>query len=142
MANVTSSDWTISLLPTGGSHMEQVWIKGKTRTSYVRFDLSATQGLAYPSSGGIPVPTFNATSNSGDTSYGMRRNINHMKMINAPAGGVNWQFIATDKAIRGYWGLYPTAAGGPTFLSELPTTLNVSEIDTNGISFTFEVEGW
>ena len=146
MANVTESTWTINLLPTAGTagipgHGDQVQIGSRWKKSYVRFDLAGNGDICYPSSGGMPIPTHNSTGNTGDTGYGMVRNVRHFKMIAAPAAGYLWQWVPSDQAIRGY-ASPPTTHTGATVFTELTTAVEVSEISTAGISFTFEVEGW
>jgi len=112
-------------------------IENKKKVNRVKLALSATEALTYPSSGGIPLPT----------SLGMVRNVDYVNIIEgvgsaSNSGGIVWRYEVTNHAVRGYWGLYPTAAGGATHLSELPTTWHPSDTNTAGVQFYVEAKGW
>jgi hypothetical protein len=155
MAAYTASGWTVNILPTlvTGSQdwRRQGWIMGKQRRVRVRMDLSnATDGALYPSSGGIPFPSHRATTPGGDSSYGM---VQHLDYLIAYGEGftnsglesnrVLWKYSPTAHAIRGFVGQYTTAGvGGPTELTELPTTWGVSLAAASGLSLYFEAVGW
>lgn len=150
MAAVTAGSWTITPLPTrSATHLGSVhpgYIEGKRRRVNCRLSLSATQALTYPSSGGMVLPSWRATVGSGDTSYGMVQHLDYVIMYGPEttpsAGGVLWKYVASERSIRGFWGLYPTAAGGATHFTELPTTWNPSDTNAAGLNFYIEAVGW
>lgn len=131
MANIAATDFTITI--------EDRYIEGKKRKARVKLALSATQSLAYPTAGvGIQLPSY--------SKMGMIRNLDFVNIIEAPgatgAGGILWNYSVSNNAVRGYWSLNPTAAGGPTHFQELPTTWNVSETNAAGVQFYVECVGW
>ena len=110
-------------------------IHAKQRTCFVKLTMSATQGLTYPSSGGIPLPT----------TLGMVRNVSYVNLVqagNAVSGqGVAWNYYVSSHAIRGFW-LGPTTQSAASALTELPTTWQPSDMDAGGVVFYVEAKGW
>lgn len=132
MAALTATAWT--------EVVEDRAIEAKHRRNRVRLTLSSTQALTYPSSGGIPLPT----------TMGMTRNVDYIIPVQWPTpaesssgarDNVVWNYSASEHSIHGYWGEYPTAAGGPSALPELPTTWTPSSLGTAPVMYV-EVVGW
>jgi hypothetical protein len=159
MAAIAVTDVRVELLPTanpaGAQPADQVVIMGKLKMSRVRFSISATKGLAYPSSGGIPLPTFKAAGINGDSSFGMVRNVSHVKFYDlgsavAPTDPNQTQALfkydATNHVIRGFWESHATSTpnASATGFVELPTTWKPSFGTRGGLPLTFtaEVYGW
>lgn len=162
MAVIAVTDVQVELLPTadpaGAQPADQVMILGKMKMSRVRFTISATKALSYPSSGGIPLPTWKAAGN-GDTSFGMVRNVSHvefyqMGVASHPSQAANrtdvvWKYDSENHVIRGFWETHATstANASATGFVELPTTWfpsfgAPSGVDSPGLRFYAKVYGW
>lgn len=157
MANIAATDVAISLLPTRSAtnlgSVHPVDTIGKQHVVLARLSISATAGLAYPSSGGIPLPTRGLATGPGDNSYGMVRNVSHLIIVDAPmrpssTRAVVWRYDQANHAIRGYQapgfasGIGPTEGQTATGLSELPTTWKPSFGAVTGSSLDFIVQVW
>jgi hypothetical protein len=162
MALMQVSDALVLPLPTkgttaGGGSLHPGYVIGKIREVRIRVDYSATESLAYPSSGGIPLPTYGTAVSlikvGADASYGMVRNLDYLQLdgwsggpSGTPGNRIHWQWNINDHALRGYaeTGATSTADAAPTFMGELPTTWNVSEASGSAthISFFFTARGW
>lgn len=142
MAILTATAWTLTVQ---NRHIHQ-----KERVAFVKMELSGTQALTYPSSGGIPLPTTIGL-------YGMKRNISYISIVEAaptPSADVSWKLQSvTALALRGYMSRYTMAtalagtnpSGHVTELAELPTTWSPSKAGgPNGPSpvFYVRVYGW
>jgi len=162
MAAIAVTDVQIHILPTanpaGAQSADQIIYVGKMKMSRVKFSISATKALTYPSSGGIPLPTFNATQKNGDSSFGMVRNVSHINFYSMGGGyhpsaanrsEVHWKYDARNHVIRGHWitnlasnATLPDATG----MTELPTTWKPSMSAPSGadqtLDFYAEVYGW
>lgn len=132
MAVLTATAWTETV--------EERNIEGKKKRNRVLLVLSSTQALTYPSSGGIPIPT----------TLGMVRNIDYIIPIQWPtpasgatgaADNITWNYSVSEHSIHGYWGEYPTVAGGPSQFVELPTTWQPSTLGTAPVMYV-EAVGW
>lgn len=130
MAALTATAWTETL--------EEQRIDNKQRTCRVKLALSATQGLTYPSSGGIPLPT----------TLGMRRNVDYVNIIQplhgggaGPANSYLWAYQVSSHSIRGYQAAASDAAVATGF-AELPTTWKPSlGVGTAPVMYV-ESKGW
>jgi hypothetical protein len=155
MGAIAVTDVNVSLLPTAdpaGVQPNQVTIQGKQKVVRARFSISATKALTYPSSGGIPLPTWNLPSGNGDVSFGMVRNVSHVVFYDYPGkpsagGGVMWRYDSSNHTIRGFGPNNVTtfpAAANVTGMSELPTTWSPSFGNPSGSSLDFYamVYGW
>lgn len=151
MAAISATDVRISLLPTAspaGAQPNQVIIQGKQKVVRFKAEISATKGLTYPSSGGIPLPTWNLSGGAGDVSYGMVRNLSHVifnDLGNAVlASDPNqtqalFKYDSVGHVIRGFWETHTTSAANPsaTGFAELPTTWKPSMGTRAGQPLTF-----
>jgi hypothetical protein len=112
MANLAATDWTETV--------EERNIEGKHKRNRVKLVLSVTTANAYPTSGGIPLPT----------TMGMVRNIDYVNIIQPPtlSGATGpmpqylWAYDRENHGLRG-WSMAATQyTGAATALPELPTT--------------------
>lgn len=156
MADLTASCWTIDMLPTNASasiiHPDvHGFITGKLRTTRVRASLNnAATDLVYPA-GGVPLPTFNATTPAGEPSYGMRRNLSYLIPVAevqpsvSVANAVVWKYAASGGAgaMRAYHqrGVSGQANAIVTELIEVPTTFKITTLDDLP-AFEFQCIGW
>lgn len=159
MAELTASCWTIDMLPTNASasiiHPDiHGFILGKIRQTRVRASLNnAATDLVYPA-GGIPLPTFNATTPAGEPSYGMRRNLSYLIPYGeqftsvSRAQDVLWKYAPSSNAMRGFQARYEEATtfsanrvAVVTEMVELPTTWTPTQ-GTDTPSFEFVAIGW
>ena len=123
MVAITATAWTLTVQSRA--------IHQKERTALVKMVLAGDQGLTYPSSGGIPLPTTVGN-------YGMKRNISYITLVEAaptPSADVTWKMQSvTALVLRGYMSRYTMAtalaglnpSGHVTELAELPTTWSPS----------------
>jgi hypothetical protein len=152
MGAITATDCRISLLPTAnpaGAQPNQVLILGKQKQVRFKVEISATKALTYPSSGGIPLPTWNLSGGNGDVSYGMVRNVSHvimqdMGMAVLPTDPnqkqAMFKYDSQSHVIRGFWetNLASSAAlPDATGFAELPTTWKPSMGTRGGLPLTF-----
>lgn len=163
MAVLTASCWTINVLPTivtgsatSGGHASPDprrygSIMGKTRRTHVRLDLdNAAVDLTY-ASGGIPLPTWLATTRvgGGDTSYGMHRHLDYLIYM-GPRGSSSgfvpdaiWHYSVSQHAMRAHWETHATstANSSATIFVEPPNTWKPTLV-ANKHQFYFEAVGW
>jgi hypothetical protein len=144
MAAITATSISVIVLPTTAPG-SQAMISNKTRMQRCRIEISATQALTYPSSGGIPLPTYNATAKpaGGDNSYGMTRGMDYLVFYDygpqVSANGVMWTYTSSDHTLRGYLN-NPTGFTGVTIgFAELPTTYQPSGALGSNV---FHVQAW
>ena len=158
MAAIAPSDVTIVLLPTRGTAgvaHHPGYIIGKQRQQRFRMEIPGNGDLTYPSSGGIPLPTWGATVGNGDLSFGMYRNLDSMifeghnggatvEAAGNTLGAIDWQFRPGARALHGFWDsrVTSTANAAPTHHAELPTTWKTSMTSGDGIHFYFMAIGW
>ena len=163
MVALSASCWTVDMLPTNTSasiiHPEaHGFIVGKVRQTRVRLTLNnAASGLVYPP-GGVPLPTFNATTPAGESSYGMRRNLSHLIPVGESMASVSrrvdviWKYAPSGGigVMRAFMSKYtvPTALAGTnpsvhvTEMEEAPTTWSATLLTDKTPSFEFIAVGW
>jgi|6_EtaG_2_1085325.scaffolds.fasta_scaffold01515_8 hypothetical protein len=127
MTALAASDWGVSVTDRR--------IENKLRVNRVKLTLN-TDGGFYPSGTvGIALPTTAST-------WGMVRNIDYICIYDNDAlNGILWKYLVTSHQIAGFWSENPTAAGGPTHFSMLPTTWSPSDSPSQPTIYV-EAKGW
>lgn len=154
MAELTASCWTIDMLPTNASasiiHPDvHGFITSKVRTTRVRATLNnGASGLTYPA-GGIPLPTFAATTPAGEPSYGMRRNLSYLIPIGEQMASVSraedvlWKYVPSGGGAGGAGAMRAFHdVSTATHFVEVPTTWSATLLTDKEPSFEFEAKGW
>ena len=149
---LTATAWTLVVLPTDatpsmGPTPGKYRISEKTRITRVRAELTnASNGAAYPTSGGIPLPSFNPTG-TPVADWGMIRNLDYVVFqgVGHTASGLAtavpvWQYNPTAHAILGFRALASNVSTDQG-LRELATTWTPTLAPFNTVFF-FEAKGW
>lgn len=151
MADLAATDLTLVVLPTDravvtsasqnvntGLTGAQGVIMGKQRMQRVRITLPS--GPSVHASGGIPLPTFGATTPGN--MWGMVRNLDYVVLIgeNVPAAGQHflWKYHPGSHSIAGYHMAATAYSGVATGFPVLPTTWSPATT----YEWTFQAWGW
>lgn len=151
---LTATAWVQAVLPTDaapsmGPTPNKYRIENKQRITRVRLTLSnASDAAAYPTSGGIPLPSFTP---SDGFDYGMIRNLDYIQiyaygqtgsgLVGASLGGQPyWVYSPTSHSIHGY-GLATALASSQFGLNELSTQWTPT-LTGAGLVVYLEAHGW
>lgn len=159
MVALSATAWSMAILPTPGAIVTSAGVEtnvaaggvgvilGKIRCVRVRMTMDNAADLsAYPTSGGVPLPSFEPAPSLGSYDWGMIRNLDYIVMYGRghTASGLAtqqqpfWEYSPTQHSMVGWEvlktisaSLGPTEAVGPVelgtawtpTLSPIPTVL-------------------